>query len=55
MNPRYITSRIFERHYKQRISKNENLIEDFLESTEAFLDDPKLVHDHSLKEIMKDE
>ena len=45
----------FRSHYKHRISKDEQLRKDFIESVAAFREDKDLVGDHELEKPMKGE
>jgi len=44
----------FRRNFRSRISHNEQLVEAYQASTQAFLQDPELVGDHPLEEPLKD-
>jgi mRNA-degrading endonuclease YafQ of YafQ-DinJ toxin-antitoxin module len=54
MNLRYATTFTFRRHFKERISPDESLVEAYQASVDAFFQDPKLVDDHALEEPMHD-
>jgi len=49
----YRTTTTFDRHFRTRISPNEQLIQDYLDSIEAFLVDRTLVDDHELQNVMQ--
>lgn len=50
----YATSFTFRRHFKERISPGESLIEAYQESVAAFFQDPDSVCDHALEKPMED-
>jgi addiction module RelE/StbE family toxin len=54
MKPRYTTSLVFRRHFKVRISPNEQLVEAYMLSVDAFFQDPSTVGDHALAPPMQD-
>lgn len=54
MKRRYITSQLFDQHFDKRISPNEELVKDYIESVDSFFQDPKLVGDHDLESVMQD-
>lgn len=42
----------FARNYKQRIARDKQLVRDFRDSVDAFLEDRSLVDDHPLEDAM---
>lgn len=54
MKPRFKTTRKFDRHYEERISTNEKLVDEYVSSVALFFADPLFVGDHQLQGTMKD-
>ena len=49
MRKGYKTTSLFDRHFKERIAKNERLLQEYQDSVDAFLEYPTQVDDHSLE------
>ncbi len=54
MKLRYATTFTFRRHFKERISLDESLVEAYQASVDAFFQNPETVDDHALKPPLKD-